>query len=505
MARAAEAQTIAARRGGKVAVAVAACLLALSGAAEAQLGAPSAPPVSPISPAPAPAIALRPDQIALLQRTLSQADAHGFDVGAFTPLGLDAQLQSQDPEARRAGQAVLIAETLRYALAVRAGRLAPDAFLYKWGLKPEPFDPTPGFVQAVAQDRLGPWLDSLPPPYTGYDALRGGLAVYRAIAARGGWDALDAGPDLKLGSTGERVAALRARLAVEDKEVNAAGGPVFDQTLAAAVARVQKRFGLEPTGVLDKQTLAALNVPADERVDQIIANMERWRWLPVALPSDRIQVNVAATVLTVFHEDTPVLSMRAAAGRPGDETPMLRSSIQSIVLNPPWNVPPDIAAKELFPKERAHPGYFRRNDFIVIRSPDGGVRLQQKPGNKAALGHIKFDFVNKYGVYLHDTPTHSVFDRYARLVSHGCVRLEKPVPLANLMMQGSAQWTPEAIASTIAGGDTVRAFLPKPIAVFLLYWTAYVGPDGQMNFRGDPYDWDHALMQRIAAQTNGAG
>jgi murein L,D-transpeptidase YcbB/YkuD len=481
--------------------------LAIAGeTAQAQPGGPPliAPPPPAPAPAPIPQVALRPDQVALLMRTLAGADAEGFDPGAFTPPGLDAQLQSRDPAARRAAQTRLVALTLRYASAVHASRLPPDAFMYEWGLRPDPFDPAPGFVQAVQTDHLADWLAGLPPPYTGYDSLRQGLKAYRAIAAAGGWDVLPEGPDLKLGAKGPRVAALRARLAVEDAKVDAAGGAVFDAGLAAALARAQKRFGLEPTGVLDKATLAVLNVPVDRRIGQIIANMERWRWLPTELPADRIQVNIAAAVLTVFHEDSPVLSMRAATGRPGDETPMLESTIQSIVLNPPWNVPTDIANKELWPKERAHPGYFRRNDFIVIKTPEGGVRLQQKAGPKAALGHVKFDFANKYGVYLHDTPTHSTFGRYARLVSHGCVRLEKPVLLANTLLQGSSQWTPDAVDQTIAGGDTTRAMLPKPIAVYLLYWTAYMGPDGQMNFRGDPYGWDQVLMQRIAAASHAA-
>jgi murein L,D-transpeptidase YcbB/YkuD len=466
------------------------------------LAAPAAPAPTP-APAPAviPQVALRPDQIALLLRTLGQADSHGFDPGAFSPPGLEAQLGARDPQARAGAQTQLVALTLRYANAVHAGRLPPASFLYEWGLKPAPYDPTPGFVQAVAQDRLGAWLNSLPPPYTGYDALRRGLTAYRIIVARGGWGVIAAGPDLKIGATGQRVAALRARLAIEDGAV-ATAGPAFDDALAAGVARAQKRFGLAPTGVVDKDTLAELNTPADQRVDQIVANMERWRWLPAVLPSDRIQVNIAAAVLSVFHDDTPVLSMRAATGRPGDETPMLQSMIHSIVLNPPWNVPSDIATKELWPKERAHPGYFKRNDFIVIRSPDGGARLQQKAGPKAALGHVKFDFVNTYGVYLHDTPNHGAFDRYGRLVSHGCVRLERPVVLANAVMTGSPKWTPDVIDQTIAGGDTVRASLPKPIAVFLLYWTAYVGPDGQVNFRGDPYNWDHILTQKLTALTH---
>jgi murein L,D-transpeptidase YcbB/YkuD len=471
------------------------------------LGGASAQPPEPLAgaapsaqqPAPAPQVALRPDQIALLQQTLAQAETHGFEHEAFTPPGLDGLLASRNADARRSGQAMLVAAVLRYAQAVHAGRLTPDAFLYEWGLRPAPYDPAPDFVQAVAQDRLAAWLDSLPPPYTGYDALRRGLAVYRGIAQRGGWQPLAAGPDLKLGMSDPRVAALRARLAVEDSTVAASGAPLFDAALAQAVMRAQKRYGLDPTGEADKGTLAALNVPIGQRIEQIIANMERWRWLPQELPADRIQVNIAAAVLTVFHSDTPTLAMRAVTGRPGDETPMLESTISSVVFNPPWNVPADIAEKELWPKEHAHPGYLARNDFVVISTPEGGRRLEQRAGDKAALGRVKFEFPNKYSVYLHDTPGHGVFGKYARMVSHGCVRLEKPVVLADAVMQGDPKWTPDHINDTIASGDTVRAALPKPIAVFLFYWTAFAAADGQVSFRADPYDWDRALMQRIDA------
>jgi hypothetical protein len=222
-----------------------------------------------------------------------------------------------------------------------------------------PYDPGPDFVQAAAQDRLGPWLDSLPPPYTGYQTLRKGLATYRDIAAarrlevhRGG-RAAEAGRDRR--SAHRRL--LEARLAVEDTTVAVDKAPVFDEALQQALMRAQKRFGLNPDGGLGPATLAALNVPVERRIDQILANMERWRWLPQQLPADRIQVNIAAAVMSVFHDDAPNLTMRAVTGRPGDETPMLQSTIHSIVLNPPWNVPSSIATKELWPKERANPGY----------------------------------------------------------------------------------------------------------------------------------------------------
>jgi murein L,D-transpeptidase YcbB/YkuD len=441
-------------------------------------------------------VSLGPDQVALLEQTLADADSQGLDPASYEPAGLKALLASPDPQLRQSGQAQLIARTLDYARAVHAGRLPAGAFLDDWGLKPRAYDPGPDFVQAVQQNQLKAWLDSLPPPYTGYEGLRQGLQIYRAIAARGGWRPISEGPPLTPGITSPRVIELRARLAAEDPQVQASDDETYDPALAEAVKRAQRRYGLDDNGVVSGDTLTALNISVDERIGQILANMERWRWLPAELPTERIQVNVAAAILTVFHADTPVLSMRAVTGRPGDETPMLSSKIESIVLNPPWNVPSSIAARELWPKERAHPGYLREHQFVVVKDGDG-VRLQQRAGDASALGRIKFDFNNNYGVYLHDTPSRGLFSHFERLASHGCVRLQKPRNLADLVMQGDPTWTPEAIDAAIATGKTQRVFLPQPISVYLLYWTAYMGTDGMMNFRDDPYGWDEELMNRL--------
>ncbi len=488
----------------------------LAGLAAALLGAPQAhaatPPVPPpilVAPPPSAPLApnvqaLRPEQINQLEEGLARAESHGFPSGAFQPRDLDALLQSRDPKARQTGLEKLGAAVLSYAKAVHTGRLGQDGFIDDWGLRPAAYDPTPDFNQAVAEDRIGPWLDSLPPPYTGYQSLTQGLAAYRMIAAKGGWKPISPGPTLKVGADDPRVIELRARLAAEDSTVSAEGPSMFDADLAKALMRAQKRFGLQDDGVLTTVTQAALNVSIDDRISQIDANLERWRWLPQVLPVDRIQVNIAAAILTVFHADAATLSMRAVTGRPGDETPMLQSQVESIVFNPPWNVPSSIAARALWPKEKANPGYFATHDFIVIPTEDGGSRLQQKAGPQAALGRVKFDFPNPYGVYLHDTPTRSTFDRFSRLESHGCVRLQRPLVLANNLLQGDAVWTPVAVDAAVAAGKTVRAPLPQPIAVYLFYWTAYLGTDGQMNFRDDPYGWDRLLMQRVNAPAAGA-
>jgi murein L,D-transpeptidase YcbB/YkuD len=438
-------------------------------------------PVAPVAAA-VPLPTLSPAQAAQLRAALHDAAvAHGL------------RAQNAAPPAIPEDNDALVRATLDYARAVHSGRLDKADFASDWGLRPAPYDPLPSFADAVARDRIGAWLASLPPPYAGYDALQKGLAKYRALRAAGGWKAVPAGPDLAVGAKGARVLALRQRLRVEDAEV-VATGDTFDAALKAAVQRAQRRYGLNPTGTVSTGTLAALNVPVDSRIRQIMANLERWRWLPPELQKDRVQVNIAAAVLTVFDGDQPIMSMKGVTGRPGDgETPMLQSSIHSVVLNPPWNVPDGIAKRELFPKGA---GYLKANGFRVIENPDGSKRLQQR-SEQSALGKYKFDFDNPYAVYLHDTPTQATFSRFDRLASHGCIRLEKPAALAELLLSKDPAWGADKIQAAVGAGKTLRVKLPNQVAVYLLYWTAYASANGTMNFRDDPYQWDGELADKI--------
>ena len=247
--------------------------------------------------------------------------------------------------------------------------------------------------------------------------------------------------------------------------------------------------------MVSAKTLAALNVSARARADQIRANMERWRWLPRDWPVDRLEVNIASATLDVYQDGKLTDHMLAASGRPTDQTPLLQSTIRSIVLNPAWHVPSSIANKELLPKGEA---YLRRAGYTV-NPPGEGVRLVQKPGPGNALGQVKFDFANDYGVYLHDTNSRSAFGRAGRSVSHGCVRLQRPIALAKRLLDGSPEWTPEQVRNVLINAATpLRAALPKPYAVLLMYWTAF--PDGaQLAFREDVYGWDAKLLGLLAA------
>ncbi len=429
-------------------------------------------PVAPV-PAPVPLPTLSPAQTAFLNAWLQAGAIQGLGAssGSVAPM-------TGDP---------LVRAALDRARALHSGRIGSSDFLEVWALRPAAYDPLPAFAAAIASDRLWQWANTLTPPYAGYEGLRKGLAAYEAIRAAGGWPTLAAksAPDL-----------VRARLTLEDKSV------MRTEKLSDAIQRAQRRYGLNPTGALDVRTLASLNVPVGDRIGAIMANMERWRWLPKDLPVNRVQVNIAAAVLTVFEGDAPVASMRAVTGSPGgNETPMLQSSIHSIVINPPWNVPSSIAKKELWPKGRAT---LLAQGYKIVGTPETGERIVQPAGPKSALGRLKFDFDNPFAVYLHDTPAQAKFASFDRLASHGCVRLEKPVPLAMLMLQKDPLWAGAAVQTAIETGKTQRVQLPQRVAVYLLYWTAFASANGTMNFRDDPYKWDKLLAGKIDAASQRA-
>lgn len=219
------------------------------------------------------------------------------------------------------------------------------------------------------------------------------------------------------------------------------------------------------------------------------ANLERLRWLPREEPVTRVDVNIASTTMIYVVNGQPKLTMRTASGKPGDETPTLASAIDNIVLNPPWNVPDGIAAEELMPKGEA---YLAEHGYVT--KDDG--RLMQLPGADSALGLVKFDFDNPYAVYLHDTPSKAAFNRSSRAVSHGCVRLERAVDLANLILGQQPGWSPQRIQEVIATGETTTVKLKQAVPVRLMYLTA-TPSNGAIAYLPDVYGWDAPLIELL--------
>lgn len=440
--------------------------------------APSAPPPLATSDASAMAGVLR------------EAQAEGFEPGAFGPPIAEADLVSSDPATRTKAETRLKAEILGYARAEHGGRIAESRMPRFWALRPEAYDAQADFDRAAREGRLAAWAAALRPPDPRYDRLVSAYGRYRLIAARGGWPTLRM-TTLKPGATGEAVRALRSRLSIEDPALAAPApgeGLAYDQPLSEAVSRAQARYGLNVDGTAGPNLVVALNLPVERRLAQMRATLERLRWSPRALPADRVELNIPAAWFTEYEDGKPVLGMRAVVGRPRDPTPSFQDHIHSILFHPPWNVPRKIAVNELWPKGH---GYLARNGFR--RGPGGS--LQQAPGPGNALGRVKFELDNPFAVYFHDTPSRNLFAREVRTLSHGCMRLEQPYDLAKRLLRTTPGWDAARIDAVLAGpAVSQRVTLAQPVMAYVVYYTAFVDDQGQVQFRQDVYGWDDRLL-----------
>jgi len=344
----------------------------------------------------------------------------------------------------------------------------------------------------------------------GAERLDQALARYQAIAGRGGWPAVAAGSLLRLGDSDGRVITLRRRLAATgDLADGNAGTQLFDSGLDAAVRRFQDRHGLEPDGIVGPATRAALNVPAGDRVAVLVEALRRLRDGARDQPPRVVTVNVPAAELAVIDNGQTVLRSRVIVGRADWPTPLITSEIRAIEINPYWVVPPNIALRELLPKQRRDPDYLTQQDIRVFSDWSAeaaeldphavdwsdsrarrGLKLRQDPGPRNPLGRVKFVFANPYDVYLHDTPHVDLFKRSARTLSHGCIRVEKALDLALYLLRGDPAWPPDTFEQAVASGENRRIALRNPIPVTLISRIAWVDPDGIVHFRKDPYGRD---------------
>lgn len=345
-------------------------------------------------------------------------------------------------------------------------------------------------------------MTSLRPTDDGYASLRHELIRYREIAARDGWNAVPNGKSLEPGAPAPRttLAALDARLRAEglldtsQRSDAPRARAVYDRQLATGVAEFQKRHGIQVDSILGPQTIRSLNVPAEFRLAQIAANLERYRWLPRALGARYVFVNVPAFRLEAHDRDGSVLEMKVIVGAEYENraTPVFADSMQFVVFRPFWNATDAIAENELWPLVEADPEYLERNDYEIV-TENGKERIRQRPGKKNALGAVKFMFPNNFDIYLHDTPEDHLFEKEIRAFSHGCIRLEKPAELAQWVLGWPAERVRQAMEE---GRDDRRVDLPEKIPVYIVYFTAYVR-DGTLHFAHDLYQRDERLAHAI--------
>jgi murein L,D-transpeptidase YcbB/YkuD len=399
---------------------------------------------------------------------------------------------------------------LRLAADLRFGAVNPELIYDDCEIDIPEVDLPALLESTLAAGRVRIALAALAPTQEGYTKLKDALQGLRWAAEKGGWPKVPDGPPLRLGERSERVAALRERLiATADYVLGSLGSPLpdhfppdpdrdlFDSGFQQALRAFQWRHGLDEDGALGKATLAALNVPVEQRIRQVEINLDRWRWLPRDLGTRYIMVNIAGFSLELVEDGKLALAMRVVAGKPTTRTPMFTGRMTNVVLNPYWNVPAKLVKNEVLPHAARDAGYLAKEGFEVTRN-GGSVEVRQKPGPRNALGQVKFLFPNRFDVYLHDTPSRSLFSRTVRSFSHGCIRVEKPIALAEYLLKDNPAWTPQKIAAILAKGKETWVAIPKPLPVHLVYWTAFVdGPMERLQFRDDLYGRDKKLGEGL--------
>jgi murein L,D-transpeptidase YcbB/YkuD len=441
---------------------------------------------------------------------LATVHEHGLIGNAYPLEHLRAALAPIDKNRRPSPQQLAEADVMLTSIYVALGedlltgqvdpvKVAPD-----WRIRQSTADVDSLLARTLRGSPLARAIALMRPQDEQYSALREQLRRYRAIVAAGGWKPVPVGPTLKPRDTADvgRLAALRERLAVEDFidrgdiEADSAGRAIYEGELAGAVAAFQRRHGIVVDSILGAGTLASLNLTAEYRVGQIMANLERYRWMPRSLGDRYVYVNVPAFHLDAYDNGRVVLSSKVIVGQQyaDQATPAFADSMTYIEFAPYWNVPEKIAEEEIWPKVEEDPTFLERNEYEVVNDR-GGPRVRQLPGEKNALGRVKFIFPNDLNIYLHDTPARSLFQRDVRAFSHGCIRVEKPFELAKYALSGMPGWTADRIERAM-NGETRQVGLKRKIPVYIVYFTAYVR-DGTLWFANDLYERDSKLVKLV--------
>ena len=395
---------------------------------------------------------------------------------------------------------------------MRYGRVRPVTLNPAWNVDPRedapPLDQTLREIQASGN--VAEALAGARPNHFIYQGLVKELARLKEIAAKGGWPAVPAGKSIKPGAVDPRVPSVRARLAASGEFQGESGSDPtrYEERLVDAVKAFQAHHRLNEDGIVDKGTVAAMNIPVEERIGQVMANMERSRWVLHGLSDEFMLVNIPAFKAYLIRGGRNIWEARTQVGEEGKETPTFRAMMRTVVLNPDWTVPQSIIVNEIMPAmakgrnvlaQQGLRAYDENGNEVSVRGdlPDG-VTLKQPPGPKNALGKVKFLFPNKFAIYLHDTPNKRLFDNEVRTFSHGCIRLQNAMELAEVLL-GQQGWGPDRIQEALASGETKNVNLEHPIPVLIVYWTVSVGATGEVRYGQDIYNQDPGLVAALTA------
>lgn len=460
----------------------------------------------------------------ILRSILAASDSQGLNPADYAIDQIDRAWDRRGVESLARLELLLTLELGEYTLDLIEGRHQPKDFDPK--VFPTACDCNLDEAALVEQSLAAPdfkaFMEDQAPPFPQYRGLHELLAAYRGIAARGGWPHVPPGASLKPGATDPRLPVIRRRLSVTGEWPG--GGPldgtVYDKVLATAVKRFQRHHGLDADGIIGEATLAAMNVPVGKRINQLIVNMESWRWVGRDHGEWWLAVNIPSFELVALRDGKAELTMSVIVGDEYHMTPVFSDRLRYVELNPYWNVPLSIAQKEMLPKLRKDPFYLKKErirmfkgwgddadeidstavDWAKVGPEDMGQwRLRQDSGPDNSLGTVAFIFPNAYDVFLHDTPARGLFGLPQRAFSHGCIRVSSAQVLAAYVLGGPDKgWTEDRVRSLAADGKHQIVHLEPSLPVYILYNTAVVDPESlEVYFYRDVYGRDALLEKAI--------
>ena len=457
----------------------------------------------------------RPDE--LLAR-LRNAASDGLDPNDYPSKQLAKLAAAKSTDDKRSLALVELffaAAFLEYASDIKVGRFLPRKVDPNFFIEARTIDQTAALKNLASTDSLDRFFSAWQPSNPRYAALRSTLVNYLALADKGGWSSVPLGESLKPGMRDPRVPAIRARLKLTDSIGSSpTESDLYDDALVETVKKFQARQGLEGDGVIGASTIVAMNVPIRERIQSIVMAMERLRWMPEDLGQQYVIVNIAGFDLRRIKGGNVEEQMAVVVGKPYHRTPVFSDRIRYVEFNPYWTVPPGIAANEELPKLRKNPASLSAQGFELVRgnqvinptsidwsrygSGNFPFQIRQRPGANNALGHVKLMFPNEHNVYLHDSPARSLFSRNVRAFSHGCIRLARPLDLADQVLRagGVSGWNRGRIDQVVASAKNTVVNLKDPLPVHITYMTAWVDGDF-VNFRPDIYGHDAKLLAAL--------
>lgn len=465
-----------------------------------------------------------PGAVAALRETVRAADSHGLRPGDYHGNALTALAPARDDAEARAQLDILLSDAFLHLGRHLANGSVDARTLHRGYTRNDtPPDPVEALENGLQSGAPAAALEALAPPDPQYALLREKLARLLQDPVSVACPGLPDGPLVRPGDGHPRVVQLRSCLrpdadATEDESARPDLAQL-DPTLAERLRDFQRSHQLVVDGILGPATTAALTATADQHIDRLRANLERWRWQPRDFGRRMVRVDIPQFRLRAFDGPSVSLEMRAVVGCRGWRTPLLHSAIDGLVLNPAWDVPRSILVKEMIPSARRDATYFTRHGLQLTEGSDGNqrrvdprtidwssidparttLRARQPAGPKNPLGRIKFLFPSNYGVYLHGTPGRAAFELPVRSLSHGCVRVEDELTLARFAIAPDTSWSVERLDAELQGRPEQHVALPEPLPVHLLYFTAEVAADGSLAFALDPYGWDARLLAALGA------